>query len=78
MVTDQATFAWLADVFVLPRARGRGIGRAVVDAAVRAPEVADMKRVLLATADAHELYRPVGFESLSEPARWMAITREQT
>ncbi len=78
MVTDGATFAWLADVFVLPHSRGRGIGRAVVDVALRAPEVVDVKRVLLATADAHDLYRRFGFERLSEPDRWMAITRDRT
>lgn len=75
LVTDGATFAWLADVFVLPEARGSGVGGALVDAAVTAPEVATVKRILLATADAHELYSRFGFEPLGEPARWMALTR---
>ena len=75
VVGDGATFAWLADVFVLAEARGRGIGAAIVDVALGAPGVAGVKRVLLATADAHELYARFGFRSLADPGRWMAVER---
>lgn len=75
VVGDGATFAWLADVFVLPEARGRGIGAAVVEAALAAPAVMDVKRVVLATADAHGLYARFGFEPLAESERWMTVER---
>ena len=69
LVTDGATFAWLADVFVLPPFRGRGLGKQLVAAVVRSQEEAGIRRVLLSTADAHGLYAQFGFEPAS--ARFM-------
>ena len=74
MVTDLATFAWLCDVFVLDKHRGHGLGVTLVDAIVTHPSVAGVKRQLLATRDAHDLYRRSGFETLPEPEKWMALT----
>lgn len=71
VVTDLATFAWLCDVFVVAEHRGRGAGGALVAAAVAHPELRGLKRFVLATADAHELYRRHGFEILDHPDRWM-------
>ena len=71
MVTDLATFAWLADVYVIDEARGTGLGAAMVAAIVEHPDVATIKRQLLATADAHDLYARFGYEPLAEPERWM-------
>ena len=71
-VTDKATFAWLADVFVLPEHRGAGIGRKLVEAALADPDLADVYRWFLGTADAHGLYRRYGFEGLRESGRFMA------
>lgn len=76
VVTDRVTFAWLCDVYVARVARGKGIGTALV-AAVRdqlAPY--DVRRILLATADAHEVYGKAGFRPLTEPAKWMAYGRQ--
>ncbi|BBA99191.1 putative acetyltransferase [Actinacidiphila reveromycinica] len=73
VVTDLATFAWLCDVYVDRAARGRGLGTALV-AAVRdhlAPY--GVRRVMLATADAHGVYAKLGFEPLADPAKWMAL-----
>lgn len=70
-VTDGATFAWVADVFVLPPHRGRGLGRFVVGALLAHPDMAWPRRVMLATADAHDLYRNYGFDSLDDPARYL-------
>lgn len=58
---DRATFAWLCDVFVLPEARGQGVARRLVGAAVDRARADGVRRVLLATADAHGLYRQLGF-----------------
>lgn len=71
MVTDLATFAWLADVYVIDEARGVGLGTAMVRAIVEHPDVDTIKRQLLATRDAHDLYARFGYEPLSEPDRWM-------
>jgi GNAT superfamily N-acetyltransferase len=71
MVTDRATFAWLCDVYVDPVVRGRGVGRALVGEAHRLLGGWGVKRALLATADAHELYAEYGFAPLAEPERWM-------
>jgi GNAT superfamily N-acetyltransferase len=73
VVSDRATFAWLADVFVLPGQRRTGVGKQLVQAVLEHPELRAMRRWLLATADAHGLYRRFGFEQLQGPERFMAI-----
>jgi GNAT superfamily N-acetyltransferase len=73
VVTDYSTFAWLSDVFVIESHRGRGIGKWLVECIVSNPELMALRFFVLATRDAHELYRRYGgFESLEEPQRWMA------
>jgi GNAT superfamily N-acetyltransferase len=75
VVSDWATFAWLADVYVLPAHRGRGLGKALVEAVIEHPAVDGLPRVMLATADAHGLYERYGFTQLDGVARFMAIER---
>jgi GNAT superfamily N-acetyltransferase len=71
VVTDHARFAWLSDVFVLDRARGLGLGKWLVACAVDHPDLAGLSRFILATADAHGLYRQFGFEALVDPDNFM-------
>jgi len=71
MVSDLATFAWLADVFVLEPHRGQGLGRALVRAVVEHQDMANLQRQVLVTADAHALYADFGFASLEQSDRWM-------
>jgi GNAT superfamily N-acetyltransferase len=72
VVTDYTTFAWLCDVFILPSHRGRGLSKFLVQCVINHPELHNIKRMMLATNDAHELYRKYGgFEPLSAPERWM-------
>lgn len=73
VVTDRATFAWLCDVIVDEDYRGRGIGKALVAAALAHEELQGMRRWMLATRDAHELYRRFGFTELAAPERWMEL-----
>jgi GNAT superfamily N-acetyltransferase len=73
VVTDTITFAWLADVFVLPEHRGNGLGKLLVETVIGDARFAGMKRWFLGTADAHELYRRFGFEEPVNPGRFMAI-----
>jgi GNAT superfamily N-acetyltransferase len=74
VVSDQVRFAWLSDVFVLDELRGLGLGKWLVECAVHHPEVADVSRFLLATADAHGLYQQFGFEPLANGDRFMMKT----
>jgi GNAT superfamily N-acetyltransferase len=71
VVTDYATFAWLADVFVLPEHRGRGLSKWLMEVILSRPELQGFRRWVLATKDAHGLYRQFGFIDLHRPERWM-------
>jgi GNAT superfamily N-acetyltransferase len=71
VVTDYATFAWLADVFVLEDYRGQGLGKWLIDVILSHPRLQGFRRWALATKDAHELYRNFGFDELRRPERWM-------
>ena len=71
VVSDRATFAYLADVFVLPDVRGRGISKAMMRAVFAHPDLQHLRRFMLATADAHGLYASFGFTALARPERMM-------
>jgi len=71
LVTDRATFAYLADVFVLEPHRGRGLSRALMELILAHSEVQGLRRWLLATRDAHGLYRKFGFAELANPALFL-------
>jgi len=71
VVTDYATFAWIADVFVLEQYRGRGLSKWLIEVMVSHPQLQGFRRWVLATRDAHELYRRYGFAELKDPTRWM-------
>ncbi|MGD0362944.1 MAG: GNAT family N-acetyltransferase [Bryobacteraceae bacterium] len=71
VVTDYATFAWLADVFVLPEFRGQGIGKWLIGVVVEHPRLPGLRRWILATRDAHGLYAQHGFTPLDAPTRFM-------
>lgn len=73
VITDGAVFALISDVFVDSSFRGRGLGRFLVQSAVEHPDVKGVRRMLLATTDAHELYRRFSFGALSSPERWMEM-----
>jgi len=73
LVTDKATFAWIADVIVLPGHEGQGLARTLVRALRALPELQGLRRWLLATKDAHGVYAPLGFAPLAAPDRFMEI-----
>jgi GNAT superfamily N-acetyltransferase len=70
-VTDRATFAYLADVFVAEDHRGRGLGGWIVETVLGHPELQGLRRWLLVTRDAHALYRKFGFTSITDPSGFM-------
>lgn len=71
VVTDGATFAWLADVIVDPDLRGQGIGKLLVAGVVAELDQLGLRRTILATADAHGLYEQFGWTPVTEEYKWM-------
>jgi GNAT superfamily N-acetyltransferase len=78
VVTDGATFAWICDVFVDEQHRGRGLGSWLVECIIDDLRVARVQRIVLATRDAHEVYRRAGFAPMEAPGRWMEIDERLT
>jgi len=71
MITDHATFAWLADVWIDEPARGNGLGRQMVQWFLDHPGFAGIRRIALTTIDAHGVYAPLGFNAPVRPERYM-------
>jgi len=72
VISDHATFAYLADVFVIPAERGHGLGKWLMATIMKSGQYQNLRRWLLATKDAHELYRQFGFTE-TPPGRIMEI-----
>ena len=70
-VTDRATFAYLADVYVLDDHRGQGLGKFIMTCVLDHPDLKSLRRMMLGTKDAHGLYANYGFTPLKTPARFM-------
>jgi GNAT superfamily N-acetyltransferase len=70
-ITDHATFAWLADVWIDEPVRGQGLGQRMVRWFVEHPGFEGIRRIGLVTADAHGVYAKLGFNSLHRPDRYM-------
>jgi len=71
MVTDKATFAYLADVFIDEDHRGKGLAKWLVETILAHPQLQGLRRILLATKDAHKLYKQCGFTTINNPERYM-------
>lgn len=71
VVTDRATFGYLADAFVLPDHRGRGLSKWLVAVVLDHPDLQGLRRLLLATRDAHGLYTQLGFKPVAVPGNFM-------
>ncbi|WP_196139981.1 GNAT family N-acetyltransferase [Aliikangiella sp. G2MR2-5] len=71
VITDYATYGYLADVFVLDEFRGKGISKQLMRAIIEHPELQRLRRITLATSDAHGLYRQFGFTQLETPEIFM-------
>lgn len=76
VVSDKATFAYLGDVFVLAEFRGRGLSKWLMEVIISHPELQNLRRWLLATFDAHGLYKQYDFAPLKFPERWMERTAQ--
>jgi GNAT superfamily N-acetyltransferase len=71
MITDSTTFAYLADVFVLPGHQGAGLGKWMMDCVMAHPDLQGLRRMMLVTSDAHGLYARHGFKASAHPERIM-------
>ena len=73
LITDKATFAYLADVFIVESHRGKGLSKWLVESIVSHPELQGLRRMVLATRDAHGLYAQYGFQPIENPEMFMQI-----
>ena len=71
LVSDKTTFAWISDVFVAEEYRRKGIAKAMVQYALDHPDYSSVRRWLLATRDAHDIYKSLGFGALEFPNHFM-------
>ena len=74
VITDSATFAYLADVYVLESHRGKGVAAWLMECILAHPDLQGLRRWMLLTRDAHPLYRKSGFRELAHPERVMELT----
>jgi len=75
LVTDKATFAYLADVFILEPHRGKGLSKWLMQVVKEHKDLQGLRRFMLGTRDAHGLYKQFGFEELANPSRMMEILK---
>jgi GNAT superfamily N-acetyltransferase len=73
VITDKATFAYLADVFIDEKHRGHGLSKWLMSVIMQYPDVQGLRRFMLATRDAHGLYAQFGFTPLTNTDRWMQV-----
>ncbi len=73
VISDRATIAYLGDVFILPDHRGKGLSKWLMECVVGHPELQGLRRWILATRDAHDLYRKFGFTALKDPDAFMEL-----
>ena len=73
VITDEATFAYLADVFIDENFRGKGLSKWLMEVIINYPTLQGLRRFMLATRDAHDLYKQFGFTPLTFTDRWMQI-----
>lgn len=71
VVSDQTTFAYIGDVYILDEFRGRGLSKWLMEIIISYPDLQGLRRWLLATRDAHGLYAQYEFTPLKAPERWM-------
>lgn len=73
VISDGATFAWLCDVYIEQQCRGLGLSKWLMESLMSHPALIGLRRVCLATKDAHKLYEKYGFEVTATPGNWLEI-----
>jgi GNAT superfamily N-acetyltransferase len=77
LITDSATFAYLADVYILEEHRGKGLSKALMKTIIKHPQLQGLRRMVLATYDAHTLYEKFGFKQLTKPETFMELWKPE-
>src|SRR5512138_406810 len=75
VITDECTYAYLSDVYVLEEFRGKGLGRWLIDTIMADSRLQNLRRFALFTRNAHSLYQPFGFKNSAHPERYLEIVR---
>lgn len=78
VITDKATYGYIADVFILEEYRGRGLSKLLMRAIVQHPELQGLRRLCLMTRDAHGLYAQFGFAATPDPTRYMEVVDRES
>lgn len=73
VITDFVTFAYIGDFFIIESYRGRGLGKWLISTILGCPEIAELPRKCIVTAEAHGLYREMGFMSVQRPAAYLEL-----
>lgn len=73
LITDSATFAYLSDVYILEEHRGKGLSKKLMETIMKHPQLQHLRRMVLATYDAHTLYEKFGFKQLTKPETFMEL-----
>lgn len=73
LITDSATFAYLGDVYILEEHRGIGLSKKLMETIIKYPQLQGLRRMVLATFDAHTLYEKFGFKELKNPQMFMEL-----
>lgn len=76
VATDYAIFAYIMDVFIIETERGKGLGKLLIQSIMEHPELSKLRRIMLATQDAHTLYEQYGFRQIENPENFMEIVRK--
>lgn len=76
-ITDKATFAYLADVYVLPVYQGQGLMKKLISLMLFHKDLQGLRRYMLSTSDAHGLYEQFGFKTIDNPGHFMAVVKRQ-
>lgn len=77
LITDYSTFAYLADVYILREHRGKRLSEKLMEHLMNAEWAGSLRRIVLATSDAHGLYKKFGFTALERPESFMEIKRDR-
>jgi GNAT superfamily N-acetyltransferase len=73
VITDYATIAYLGDVYILENYRGKGLSKWLIENIMAHPDLQGLRRWILLTGDAHELYRKYGWKDIADPSKWMEL-----